>query len=113
MSNFIYLRLFSFTVLKCLKLSVYLFLFVILDAVNSIIDLYSSLFFSVFEEHIRQLEKEEENEKEKERKRQKRMQRKNRDAFIEQLDELHESGKRSSLVIISSILPIFYLEHTF
>ena len=45
MSNFIYLRLYSFTVLKCLKLSVYLFLFVILDAVYSIIDLYSSLFF--------------------------------------------------------------------
>ena len=51
----------------------------------------------VFEDHIRQLEKEEEVEKEKERKRQKRFQRKNRDAFIELLDELHESGKLTSM----------------
>lgn len=35
----------------------------------------------VFEDHIRELEKEEEEEKEKEKKRKKRQQRKNRDAF--------------------------------
>ena len=51
----------------------------------------------VFEDHIRQLEKEEEVEKDKERKRQKRHQRKNRDAFIELLDELHEHGKLTSM----------------
>ena len=51
----------------------------------------------VFEDHIRQLEKEEEAEKEKERKRQKRFQRKNRDGFIELLDELHEGGKLTSM----------------
>ena len=36
----------------------------------------------VFEDHIRELEKEEETEKDKERKRNKRQQRKNRDQFI-------------------------------
>ena len=36
----------------------------------------------VFEDHIRELEKEEETEKEKEKKRTKRQQRKNRDSFI-------------------------------
>lgn len=51
----------------------------------------------VFEDHIRQLEKEEEVEKDKERKRQKRHQRKNRDSFIELLDELHEGGKLTSM----------------
>merc|ERR1712223_955721 len=45
----------------------------------------------VFEDHIRQLEKD------KERKRQKRHQRKNRDGFIELLDELHEAGKLTSM----------------
>ena len=52
----------------------------------------------VFEDHIRELEKEEEQEKEKERKRIKRTQRKNRDAMIQVLDELHESGKETCLV---------------
>jgi len=51
----------------------------------------------VFEDHIRQLEKEEDVEKDKERKRQKRHQRKNRDGFIELLDELHEAGKLTSM----------------
>lgn len=46
----------------------------------------------VFEDHIRELEKEEEMEKEKEKRRLRRQQRKNRDAFIELLDELHEKG---------------------
>ena len=47
----------------------------------------------VFEDHIRELEKEEELDKDKERKRIKRQQRKNRDAMIQVLDELHEAGK--------------------
>merc|ERR1712203_1087023 len=51
----------------------------------------------VFEDHIRELEKEEDVEKDKERKRQKRFQRKNRDGFIELLDELHEGGKLTSM----------------
>ena len=51
----------------------------------------------VFEDHIRQLEKEEEAEKEKERNRKKRFLRKNRDGFIELLDELHEGGKLTSM----------------
>merc|ERR1712051_37249 len=51
----------------------------------------------VFEDHIRQLEKEEDVEKDKERKRQKRHQRRNRDALIELLDELHEAGKLTSM----------------
>lgn len=46
----------------------------------------------VFEDHIRELEKEEETEKEKEKKRLRRQQRKSRDAFNELLDELHEKG---------------------
>ncbi len=51
----------------------------------------------VFEDHIRELEREEEQEKEKEKKQLKRQQRKNRDAFIELLDELHEAGKLTSM----------------
>lgn len=48
----------------------------------------------VFEDHIRELEKEEEGERDKERKLVKRQQRKNRDAFVQVLDELHEGGER-------------------
>ena len=48
----------------------------------------------VFEDHIRELEKEEEGERDKERKLVKRQQRKNRDAFVQILDELHEGGER-------------------
>ena len=47
----------------------------------------------VFEDHIRELEKEEEGERDKERKLVKRQQRKNRDAFVQILDELHEGGE--------------------
>ena len=46
----------------------------------------------VFEDHIRELEKEEEAEKDKERKFIKRQQRKCRDGFTQVLDELHEAG---------------------
>lgn len=51
----------------------------------------------VFEEHIRQLETEEEEEKKREKKRLVRQQRKNREAFVGFLDELHASGKLTSM----------------
>ncbi|RWS25820.1 pre-mRNA-processing factor 40 A-like protein [Leptotrombidium deliense] len=51
----------------------------------------------VFEEHIRQLEQEEEEEKKREKKRILRSQRKNREAFIQFLDELHAQGKLTSI----------------
>ncbi|XP_067952086.1 pre-mRNA-processing factor 40 homolog A-like [Watersipora subatra] len=50
-----------------------------------------------FEEHIRMLEQEYDDEKERERRRLRRQQRKNRDYFIELLDELHEEGKLHSM----------------
>ncbi len=59
----------------------------------------------VFEEHIRELEKEEEQEKEKEKKMIKRQQRKNRDALIELLDELHEAGKLTSMSLWVELYP--------
>ena len=80
----------------------------------------------VFEDHIRELEKEEETEKDKERKRNKRQQRKNRDQFIgrrrtyyfrfrafdihgslyvEYLDELHEAGKLTSMSLWVELFP--------
>merc|ERR1739846_139947 len=59
----------------------------------------------VFEDHIRELEKEEEQEKEKERKRTKRSQRKNRDAMIRVLDELHEAGKLTSMSLWVELYP--------
>lgn len=59
----------------------------------------------VFEDHIRELEKEEEQEKEKEKKRVKRQQRKNRDCFIELLDELHEAGKLTSMSLWGELYP--------
>merc|ERR1711997_660673 len=59
----------------------------------------------VFEDHIRELEKEEELEKEKERKRIKRTQRKNRDAMIQVLDELHEAGKLTSMSLWVELYP--------
>lgn len=51
----------------------------------------------VFQEHIRQLEKEEEKEKLHELKIQERNQRLNREAFLQLLDELHHSGTLNSL----------------
>merc|ERR1711997_647431 len=59
----------------------------------------------VFEDHIRELEKEEEQEKEKERKRIKRTQKKNRDAMIRVLDELHEAGKLTSMSLWVELYP--------
>lgn len=60
----------------------------------------------VFEEHIRQLEREEEEEKEREKKRTKRLQRKNRDAFLALLDSLHEEGKLTSMSLWVELYPL-------
>eukprot|EP00095_Tigriopus_kingsejongensis_P002696 maker-scaffold1646_size32207-snap-gene-0.9 protein:Tk02696 transcript:maker-scaffold1646_size32207-snap-gene-0.9-mRNA-1 annotation:"pre-mrna-processing factor 40-like protein a" len=60
---------------------------------------------SVFEDHIRELEREEELEREKERKKLKRFQRKNRDGFIELLNELHEAGKLTSMSLWVELYP--------
>ena len=51
----------------------------------------------VFEEHIRTQEKEHVDESEKRRRWLKRQERKNRDAFLCLLDELHENGKLNSM----------------
>jgi len=50
-----------------------------------------------FEEHVRMLETENDEEKERDRRRIKRQQRKNREAFLVLLDELHEAGKLHSM----------------
>ncbi|XP_034238603.1 pre-mRNA-processing factor 40 homolog A [Thrips palmi] len=60
----------------------------------------------VFEEHIRELQKEEEEEKERDKRRLKRQHRKNRDAFISLLDELHEQGKLTSMSLWVELYPI-------
>ena len=60
----------------------------------------------VFEDHIRELEKEEQEEKDKEKKRVKRLQRKNRDTFVELLNELHENGKLTSMSLWVELYPI-------
>ncbi|KAJ1528898.1 hypothetical protein ONE63_007267 [Megalurothrips usitatus] len=60
----------------------------------------------VFEEHIRELQKEEEEEKERDKRRLKRQHRKNRDAFITLLDELHEQGKLTSMSLWVELYPI-------
>ncbi|XP_026293909.1 pre-mRNA-processing factor 40 homolog A isoform X2 [Frankliniella occidentalis] len=60
----------------------------------------------VFEDHIRELQKEEEEEKERDKRRLKRQHRKNRDAFITLLDELHEQGKLTSMSLWVELYPI-------
>ena len=60
----------------------------------------------VFEDHIRELEKEEDEEREKEKKRLKRSQRKFRDAFVKFMDELHESGKLTSMSLWVELYPV-------
>ncbi|CAL1290541.1 unnamed protein product [Larinioides sclopetarius] len=59
----------------------------------------------VFEEHIRQLEQEEDEEKERERKRVQRQQRKNREAFVRLLNQLHEAGKLTSMSLWVELYP--------
>ncbi|KAK0175703.1 hypothetical protein PV327_009432 [Microctonus hyperodae] len=60
----------------------------------------------VFENHIRQLEKDEEEEKDQDKKRRKRQERKNRDGFISLLDELHEQGKLTSMSLWVELYPM-------
>jgi pre-mRNA-processing factor 40 len=48
----------------------------------------------VFEDHIRELEREEEIDKEKERKLKRRIERKARENFVDFLSELHDQGKQ-------------------
>lgn len=60
----------------------------------------------VFEEHIRELEKEELDEREREKKRTKRQCRKNRDQFLELLNSLHEEGKLTSMSLWVELYPI-------
>lgn len=60
----------------------------------------------VFEEHIRELEKEELEEKEREKKRLKRQCRKSRDQFLELLNSLHEEGKLTSMSLWVELYPI-------
>ncbi|CAH0771100.1 unnamed protein product [Bemisia tabaci] len=60
----------------------------------------------VFEDHIRELEREEEEDKEREKKRLKRQQRKVRDNFCVLLDELHEQGKVTSMSLWVELYPI-------
>lgn len=50
-----------------------------------------------FQDHIKMLEQEYDDEKERERRRVKRQQRKNREAFLVFLDELHEQGMLHSM----------------
>ncbi|XP_065211414.1 pre-mRNA-processing factor 40 homolog B isoform X2 [Planococcus citri] len=60
----------------------------------------------VFEDHIRELEKEEEEDREREKRRRKRQERKNRDNFSSLLDELHEQGKLTSMSLWVELYPI-------
>ncbi|XP_031341776.1 pre-mRNA-processing factor 40 homolog A-like isoform X2 [Photinus pyralis] len=60
----------------------------------------------VFEEHIRQLEKDEVEDKEREKRRFKRQCRKNRDQFLALLDALHEEGKLTSMSLWVELYPI-------
>nr|CAG4650970.1 EOG090X064W [Simocephalus serrulatus]SVE94235.1 EOG090X064W [Simocephalus serrulatus] len=60
----------------------------------------------VFEQHIRELEHEEEEERERGKRRIKRLQRKNRDSFLNLLDELHENGKLTSMSLWVELYPI-------
>nr|CAG4651818.1 EOG090X064W [Triops cancriformis] len=59
----------------------------------------------VFIDHIKELEEEEEEEKERERRRNKRLHRKNREAFLHLLDELHDSGKLTSMSLWVELYP--------
>nr|SVE88003.1 EOG090X064W [Daphnia similis] len=60
----------------------------------------------VFEQHIRELEHEDEEERERGKRRIKRLQRKNRDSFLNLLDELHENGKLTSMSLWVELYPI-------
>jgi len=60
----------------------------------------------VFEKHVKELEKEEEEEREMDKRRKRRIERKNRDAFIKLLDELHDHGKLTSMSLWVELYPV-------
>ncbi|VVC43795.1 Hypothetical protein CINCED_3A020008 [Cinara cedri] len=61
---------------------------------------------TVFQDHIRELEKEEEHDKERERRRRKQQERKNRDNFGMFLEELHQQGKLTSVSLWKELYPV-------
>lgn len=60
----------------------------------------------VFEQHVRDMEREELEEKERAKRRQKRQERKNRDQFLALLDALHEEGKLTSMSLWVELYPM-------
>ncbi|CAH8594741.1 unnamed protein product [Schistosoma haematobium] len=66
-----------------------------------------------FEEHICMLEQEHDEDKERERRRQKREQRKNREAFIVLLDELHEQKLLTSMSLWKDLYHIINKDDRF
>ncbi|XP_018328021.1 pre-mRNA-processing factor 40 homolog A [Agrilus planipennis] len=60
----------------------------------------------VFQEHIKDLEKEYLDEKEREKRRYKRQCRKNRDQFLSLLDVLHDEGKLTSMSLWVELYPL-------
>ena len=59
-----------------------------------------------FEEHIRSLERDHDEEKEREKRKLKRTQRKNREAFLVLLDELHEHRILSSVSLWKELFQV-------
>jgi pre-mRNA-processing factor 40 len=74
-----------------------LFVYIAMDKEDALI---------VFEKHIKELEKEEEDERDQDKKRKRRIERKNRDAFIKLLDELHDHGKLTSMSLWVELYPV-------
>lgn len=68
---------------------------------------------SVFEEHIKQAEKEHEEEKEQEDKRIRRQHRKTREEYKSLLEDLHKKGEITSMSLWSSLFPIISTDHRF
>ncbi|VDL90239.1 unnamed protein product [Schistocephalus solidus] len=66
-----------------------------------------------FEEHIRMLEREHDEEKEREKRKQKRANRKNREAFIVLLDELHERQLLTSTSLWKDLFSIINRDERF
>ncbi|CAO4370544.1 unnamed protein product [Caenorhabditis nigoni] len=68
---------------------------------------------SVFEEHIKQAEKEHEEEKEQEEKRLRRQHRKTREEYLLLLADLHKRGEITSMSLWSSLFPIISTDTRF
>jgi pre-mRNA-processing factor 40 len=66
-----------------------------------------------FEDHIRGLEREEDDGKQKDRERERRKFRKNRDAFLVLLDELHSSGKLTSVSLWKERYALISSDHRY